>query len=164
MPLILQSKCLTFNCFASWPEHKLHRPGPRPVCQCQASIPGHWALGRDPAQQYLAGKPSKAPPEKRRQGRKGREEEVAREESGDWGRNGVKVVEQKGKNQTRKKMQNMGAWASLSGLVFVSTALFWLFFKWLLDHPSTAFSPLTGPHICFSHSSRALRSLKVQLN
>lgn len=51
-------------------------------------------------------------------------------------------------NQTRKK-ETRREKMSLHGLVSVSIA---------------AIFPLTGPHICFSHSSHTLRSLKVQLN
>ncbi len=77
------------------------------------------------------------------------------------------VVERKGENQNRKKRQRLRIWGHERACLALSLCpqLFFLaLFKWLLGHPSAAFSPLTGPHICFSHSSRALRSLKVQLN
>lgn len=79
----------------------------------------------------------------------------------------MKVEEWKGGNQNRKRDKDAeygGMSEPVWPCLYVHSSFFLALFKWLLGHPSAAFSPLTGPHICFSHSSRTLRSLKVQLN
>lgn len=66
--------------------------------------------------------------------------------------------------RTGQRGRTLGHERACLALSFVSTALSPGSFQVTAGHPSAAISPLTGPHICFSHSSRTLRSLKVQLN
>lgn len=61
----------------------------------------------------------------------------------------MEVIKRKERQIRRGKKETRREKMSLHGLVSVSIA---------------AIFPLTGPHICFSHSSHTLRSLKVQLN